>query len=50
MGGLGLHDPTILNKVLSTNIWWRWLNIPKDLWARLCRKKYAPRIEEKQLI
>ena len=24
-GGLGLHDPRILNRVLSAKIWWRWL-------------------------
>jgi hypothetical protein len=24
-GGLGLWDPTILNKVLSATIWWRWI-------------------------
>jgi hypothetical protein len=49
-GGLGLRDPTILNKVLSAKIWWRWLKRPKDLWARLWRKKYVPNIAEKQLI
>jgi hypothetical protein len=47
-GGLGLRDPTTLNKVLSAKIWWRWLKHPKDLWARLWRKKYAPNIAEKQ--
>jgi hypothetical protein len=50
LGGLGLRDPTILNKVLSAKIWWRWLKRPQDLWARLWRKKYTPTIPEKELI
>ena len=25
-GGLGLHDPGIINRVLGAKIWWRWLN------------------------
>jgi hypothetical protein len=37
-GGLGLRDPTLLNKVLSAKIWWRWLKIPQDLWAPLEEK------------
>lgn len=49
-GGLGLRDPSIMNKVLSAKIWWRWLKNPKDLWDRLWRKKYAPRTTEKNLI
>jgi hypothetical protein len=49
-GGLGLRDPSIMNKVLSAKIWWRWLKNPTDLWARLWRKKYAPRTAEKNLI
>jgi hypothetical protein len=49
-GGLGLRDPFIMNKVLSAKIWWRWLKSPKDLWARLWRKKYAPNVAEKNLI
>jgi hypothetical protein len=39
-----------MNKVLSAKIWWRWLKHPKDLWARLWRKKYAPNVVEKNLI
>jgi len=49
-GGLGLRDPSIMNKVLSAKIWWRWLKIPKYLWSRLWRKKYAPNVTEKNLI
>jgi exonuclease III len=49
-GGLGLRDPSIMNKILSAKIWWRWLKNPRDLWARLWRKKYAPTVAEKNLI
>jgi hypothetical protein len=49
-GGLGLRDPFIMNKVLSAKIWWRWLKNPKDLWAKLWRKKYTPNVAEKNLI
>jgi len=49
-GGLGLRDPSILNKVLSEKIWWQWLKIPQYLWAHLSRKKYTPTILEKELI
>jgi len=47
---LGLRDPFIMNKVLSTKIWWRWLKIPKDLWDRLWRQKYTQNVAEKNLI
>jgi hypothetical protein len=50
VGGLGLRDPAILNKVLSAKIWWRWLKRPQDLWACLWRKKYTPTIPERELI
>ena len=49
-GGLGLRDPVIMNKVLSAKIWWRWLKNPKELWARIWRKKYAPNMADKSLI
>jgi hypothetical protein len=49
-GGLGLRDPAIMNKILSAKIWWRWLKNPKELWAKLWRKKYAPSTAEKNLI
>jgi ribonuclease HI len=39
-----------MNKILSAKIWWRWLKHPKDLWARLWRKKYTPNIAERDLI
>jgi hypothetical protein len=34
-GGLSLKDPSILNKVLSAKIWWRWLKRPQDHWVCL---------------
>jgi hypothetical protein len=40
----------MMNKVLRAKIWWRWLKNPRDLWARLWRKKYAPNVTEKNLI
>jgi hypothetical protein len=49
-GGLGIRDPSIMNKVLSTKIWWRWLKKPTDLWAKLWRKKYASNTAENNLI
>jgi hypothetical protein len=49
-GGIGLRDPTILNKVLSAKIWWIWLKRPQYLWACLWRKKYTPTISERELI
>jgi hypothetical protein len=40
----------ILNNVMGAKIWWRWLTHPTDLWAKLWRHKYAPNIEENNLI
>jgi hypothetical protein len=42
-GGLGLWDTFIMNKVLSTKIWWRWLKKPqgslgKNLEEEICTK------------
>jgi hypothetical protein len=49
-GGLGIRDPSTMNRVLSAKIWWRWLKNPRDLWAKLWRKKYAPNTVENNLI
>jgi exonuclease III len=49
-GGLGIRDPSTMNKVLSAKIWWRWLKNPTDLWAKLWRKKYASNTAEHNLI
>jgi hypothetical protein len=49
VGGLGLRDSTLLNKVLSAKIWWRWLKRPQDLWARLWRKN-TPQKSQRELI
>ena len=42
MGGLGLKDPLDNNKVMSTKIWWRWVNYSEEPWAKLWHLKYAP--------
>jgi hypothetical protein len=49
-GGLGLSDPSLLNKVLSAKIWWRWLKILQDIWVHLWRKKYTPTTLEREII
>jgi exonuclease III len=49
-GGLGIRDPSTMNRVLSAKIWWRWLKNPTDLWAKLWRKKYASNTAENNLI
>jgi ribonuclease HI/exonuclease III len=49
-GGLGLRDPGIMNKILSAKIWWRWLKHPREIWAKLWRKKYTPGMPENRLI
>eukprot|EP00253_Pinus_taeda_P017321 PITA_17321 len=40
-GGLGLHDPNTLNKVLGAKLWWRWLNETRNPWVKLWKQKYA---------
>lgn len=40
-GGLGLHDPDILSKVLGAKLWWRWLKEIRNPWAKLWKQKYA---------
>eukprot|EP00253_Pinus_taeda_P004744 PITA_04744 len=40
-GGLGLDDPEVLNKVVGTKLWWRWLKEPDAPWAQIWNKKYA---------
>ena len=49
-GRIGLRDPSLLNKVLSAKIWWRWLKHPREIWAKLWRKKYTPGMPENRLI
>lgn len=39
-GGLGLHDPFVLNQVMGTKLWWRWLQGGSDLWKVLWERKY----------
>jgi hypothetical protein len=47
-GGLGLRDPSLMNKILSAKIWWRWLKNPKDLWARLMEEEICARGSRKK--
>eukprot|EP00253_Pinus_taeda_P023411 PITA_23411 len=39
-GGLGLRDPSKLNKILGAKLWWRWMRGGNDLWKQLWRHKY----------
>ena len=39
VGGLGLRDPEITNKVLSAKIWWRWVTNKEEPWAVLWQQK-----------
>ena len=32
--GLGLRDPEIANKVMSTKIWWRWVTHKEEPWEK----------------
>eukprot|EP00253_Pinus_taeda_P011858 PITA_11858 len=49
-GGLGLHDPGSLNRVIGAKIWWRWLKEIQALGAKLWKQKYARGWQEKNLI
>eukprot|EP00253_Pinus_taeda_P035275 PITA_35275 len=40
-GGLGLHDPETLNRVLGAELWWSWLKELATPWAKLWKHKYA---------
>jgi exonuclease III len=50
LGGLGIRDPGKMNKVMGAKMWWRWLQYPQELWARLWKQKYAPEVHHNQLI
>ena len=39
-GGLGLHDPLLLNQVMGAKLWWKWLQGGNDLWKTLWETKY----------
>jgi hypothetical protein len=41
-GGLGIRDPTIMNKVLGAKILWRLITGRKELWKYVLNKKYFP--------
>jgi len=40
-GGLGLHDPEILSRVLGETLWWRSLKESVTPWAMFWKNKYA---------
>ena len=46
-GGLGLHDPKTLSKVLGEKFWWRWLKESATSWAKLWKQKYANNWQER---
>jgi hypothetical protein len=41
-GGLGLRNPELLNNVLVSKTWWRWIQDKGELWSKLWEHKYAP--------
>ena len=50
VGGLGLRDPKIANKVMSAKIWWRWVNHQEEPWAKFWNHKYAQGMPKRSLI
>ena len=50
VGGLGLRDPLDNNKVMSTKIWWRWVNYAKESWDKLWHLKYSPQWPKHSLV
>jgi hypothetical protein len=49
-GGLGIRDPGKMNQVMGAKMWWRWLQHPQELWAKMWKQKYAPNDQFNQLI
>jgi hypothetical protein len=50
MGGMGLRDLGKLNQVMGAKMWWRCLNTPTTLWAKIWKQKYTPLTQADQLI
>ena len=50
VGGLGLRDPKIANKVMSAKIWWRWVNHQEEPWVKFWHHKYAQGMLKRSLI
>jgi hypothetical protein len=48
--GLGIRDPGKMNQVMGAKMWWRWLQHPQELWAKMWKQKYAPNVHSNQLI
>jgi len=40
-GGLGLHDPETISKVLGGKLWWRWLKELVTPWAKVWKQEYV---------
>eukprot|EP00253_Pinus_taeda_P023057 PITA_23057 len=49
-GGLELHDPETLSRVLGAKLWWRWLKESATPWAKLWKQKYANNWQERDHI
>ena len=41
VGGLGLRDQEITNKVSSAKIWWRWVTKKGEPWVTFWHQKYT---------
>ena len=50
LGGLGLRDPKIENKVMYTTLCWKWLFNSKYLWSHIWKRKYEHNITTQELI
>lgn len=48
-GGVGTRDPLHARRAQAAKLW-RWITNPKALWAKVCKNKYAPEVELKDLI
>ena len=49
-GGIGLHDPTHNNAIMSAKIWWNWLTTPNKPWEIIWTANYANRRPQEELI
>jgi hypothetical protein len=49
-GGLGIRDPLIMGKYLTTKTWWRWIKGQSKLWEKVWKAKYVTNIPKEGLI
>eukprot|EP00253_Pinus_taeda_P016575 PITA_16575 len=49
-GGLGLHDPKTISRVLGAKLWWRWLKESATPCAKLWKQRYANNWQERDHI